>query len=201
MRVERAVNYMTTLGPGNRLCVWVNGCSRGCKGCVSSRLQKIDEGTEVDIHEYFFGYNLSNIDGVTISGGEPFDQISELCRLVDYFRKRGVDDILVYTGYTYKELIEMKNPEVNTVLSQIAVLIDGPYIEELDDGLCNIKGSSNQNIYYLDPKVKEKYERYINPVRNVKEMTLGNVMLSVGIPDKAYIENFNKAKESETQYG
>ena len=50
MRIERAVNYVRALGPGRRLCVWVNGCCRHCEGCVSERLQKIDEETDVDIY-------------------------------------------------------------------------------------------------------------------------------------------------------
>ena len=192
MRIERAVNYMTSLGPGRRLCVWVNGCNRRCEGCVSKRLQEVDEGTEVDIYEYFFGYNLEAIDGVTISGGEPFEQADELCRLTEYFRRRGVSDILVYTGYTYEELVSMENLSVKKVLESISVLIDGPYIKELDFGISNIKGSENQRIHYLDASVKDFYQRYITDTRNVKEVTLGNVLLGVGIPSKEYIENFNK---------
>ena len=95
MRIERAVNYVTTLGPGRRLCIWVNGCPRKCEGCVSQRLQLVDEGTENDIYEYFFAYNMESIDGVTVSGGEPFMQADELLKLVEYLKRRGVSDILV----------------------------------------------------------------------------------------------------------
>ena len=183
---------MTALGPGRRLCVWVNGCQRRCEGCVSARLREIDEGTEVDIYEYFFGYNLEAIDGVTISGGEPFDQPEELSRLVEYFRRRGITDILVYTGYTYEELLKMENPSVAKALSYISVLIDGPYVKDLDFGISNIKGSDNQKIHYFDESVKEFYSAYISDTRSVKEITLGNVLLGVGIPSKEYVENFNK---------
>lgn len=194
MRIERAVNYVEALGPGRRLCVWVNGCSRRCKGCVSARLQAVDEGTEAEIEEYFLGYNLSAIDGVTVSGGEPFEQIAELERLVKYFRRRGVKDILVYTGYTLEELRAKKDERVERILSQISVLIDGPYVAELDSGKGNLKGSENQTVHYLDESVRAAYEAYQTERRSVQEMTLGNVLLGVGIPDTEYIKRFNQEK-------
>lgn len=192
MRIERAVNYIRTLGPGLRLCIWVNGCSRGCPGCVSKRLQEADEGTEVDIYEYFSRYNLERIDGVTVSGGEPFEQPEELRKLVDYFTKRGIEDILVYTGYTLSELCAKKNRDIDSVLEKISVLIDGPYILERDSGRGNLTGSDNQCIHYLIPKYREEYEAYIKELRAPEEMILGNTLLSVGIPDRQYIDEFER---------
>ena len=192
MRIERVVNYITTLGPGSRLCIWVNGCSRKCVGCVSPNLQNVDESTEVDIYECLYAYNLELIDGVTISGGEPFEQAEELYRLVRYIRRRGIRDILVYTGYTYDQLKDMQSAAVDGVLEAISVLIDGPYVEELDFGVSNIKGSDNQEIHYLDPSVRKKYEAYIKNERNVSEMILANVFLGIGIPCKSYVQEFNQ---------
>ena len=195
MRIERAVNYVTALGPGKRLCVWVNGCSRRCIGCVSQRLQRIDESTEVDIDEYFFGYNLTAIDGVTISGGEPFDQCKELNRLVKYFKKHGIEDILVYTGFTIEELRRRCDKDVDEILKNISVLIDGEYIKELDFGEGNLKGSDNQRILYLNEGVKERYTAYLKAERGMQEMVLGNTMLAVGIPSEEYIQSFNDKKK------
>lgn len=192
MRIERAVNYVTALGPGRRLCVWVNGCSRGCKGCVSERLQKIDPTTETDIDEYFFGYNLSSIEGVTVSGGEPFEQREELLRLLKYFKRKGVKDILVYTGYTLEELQKEGDEKVEEILKLVSVLIDGAYVAEQDLGTHNLKGSENQRILYLDESVKEKYEAYVKERREMQEMQLANVKLGVGIPTAEYIEKFKK---------
>ena len=192
MRIERAVNYIRTLGPGLRLCIWVNGCSRGCPGCVSQRLQQPDESTDVDIYEYFVGYNLDRIDGVTISGGEPFEQPEELNKLVDYLIKRGMRDILVYTGYTLSELKSQKNNCIDLVLGKISVLIDGPYIIERDMGKGNLRGSDNQCIHYLFPEYKDVYDSYISELREPEELILGNTLLSVGIPDRQYIEEFKR---------
>jgi anaerobic ribonucleoside-triphosphate reductase activating protein len=153
-------------------------------------LQTPDDSTEVDIYDYFSEYNLSRTDGVTVSGGEPFEQPAELHRLVDYFIRRGVSDILVYTGYTVEELRCMKNPDVDGVLEKISVLIDGPYVVERDNGKGNLMGSDNQRIHYLIPKYKSLYEQYLNDDRLPEEMILGNTFLAVGIPDRDYIEAF-----------
>ena len=194
MRIERALNYVTALGPGSRLAVWVNGCSRACPGCVSQRLQKVDERTEVDIEEYFFGYRTDGIDGVTVSGGEPFEQTAELLHLVEYFRHRGVRDILVYTGFTLEELQARNDPDTTAVLARISVLIDGPYIAECDSGKGNLKGSDNQKIHFFDPTLRPAYDACFCEERAVQEFTLPGSLLAVGIPDPAYIEAFRKKK-------
>lgn len=192
MRIERAVNYITTLGPGKRLGIWVNGCKRGCPKCVSERLQKYDSTTEVDIKEFLKDFNLINIDGVTISGGEPFEQPEELNILVTFLLEKGIEDILVYTGFTLEELIQLNDVNINEILTKIAVLIDGPYIYELDDQKNNIKGSSNQRIIYLKKFFQQSYELWIQNKRNMQEMIIGNTMLAVGIPEETYIEKFKK---------
>ena len=83
--MERIVSGVTTLGPGKRIAIWVNGCNRACPGCISPRLQKFDESTECNIIDILGNYDLVNIDGITISGGEPFEQIDDLYDLVCYF--------------------------------------------------------------------------------------------------------------------
>lgn len=192
MRIERALTNVETLGPGRRLAIWVNGCKRRCPGCVSKRLQLANIATEFPIEEYFEGFDFSKVDGVTISGGEPFEQIAELSKLVCYLKKEKIEDILVYTGYQLSELQAMQNQDVDTILENIAVLIDGPYILELDDQKHNLKGSSNQEIHYLLPKYETKYQEYIKTTRKMQEFEIENTLIGVGIPDELYIKNFNK---------
>lgn len=195
MRIERVVSGITTLGPGKRLVIWTNGCSRKCPGCVSQRLQTIDEFTEMDIETLLDGFDFEDTDGVTISGGEPFEQISELGRLLMHLRSRGVDDILIYTGYTLQELHEMQHPNVEYALSQCSVLIDGPYVLSEDTGRGNLKGSENQCIHFLDLSVKQRYLSYMKDQRSMQELDMGNIRLGAGIPDRAYIERFQNKNQ------
>lgn len=192
MRIDRVVTNITTLGPGNRLGIWVNGCSRGCKGCVSENLQPVVLSTEGRIEDFLEGFNFKKIDGVTISGGEPFEQIKELKKLIGFLRNQQIEDILVYTGYTLDELIKKNNKDITYILDNIAVLIDGPYVLELDDQKHNLKGSTNQKIHYFKSEYEEKYNEFISNVRCMQEFELANILLGVGIPTKEYIDNFRK---------
>ena len=88
----------------------------------------------------------------------------------------------------------MKNKNVDYILNNIAVLIDGPYVLELDDQKHNLKGSTNQKIHYLNEKYGSSYNEFISTNRHMQEFTIANILLGVGIPTKEYIEEF-KSKE------
>lgn len=194
MRIERAVNYVETLGPGKRLCIWVNGCSRGCPGCMSSRLQQVDPSVEVNVEDYLEDFNFHSIDGVTVSGGEPFEQTPELVRLLTYCRYRGLHDILVYTGFTLEELKQRKDEDTEKALSMISVLVDGPYVASLNHGCGNMMGSTNQRVIILDESLTAVYQEYVSETRDMQEFVLGNVLLGVGIPQDGYIDDFLNRK-------
>lgn len=190
MQIERVINGIKTLGPGARLVIWVNGCNRRCKNCVSARLQAFNPDNDQNVVDLLNSFDLKHIDGVTISGGEPFEQCYDLWLAVKFLKESGIDDILIYSGYTYAELLDMHNTIVDKILANIAVLIDGPYIDELNDDTNNLKGSKNQNILFLDPKYEETYSSYCKANREMQEFQIGNYIVSAGIPTKAYIQKF-----------
>lgn len=192
MQIERIISDITTLGPGMRLCIWVNGCKRNCVGCVSPRLKEFVPDNDQDVIALLNQFDLSSIDGVTISGGEPFEQVHDLWLLVEHIRKLGIDDILIYTGYTISELLNKNDSEIYKILSNIAVLIDGPYIHELNNDENNLLGSSNQKVIYLNAQYIPIYENYCKKQRSIQEITAGNILIGVGIPTKEYVTNFNK---------
>lgn len=174
---------VTTLGPGRRLAIWVQGCNRKCQGCVSPELQSY-EGMQYDV-AYLANVFLSliaenSLDGVTISGGEPFDQEEELLQLCSLLT--GVE-IIVYSGYSTKELL--KNREEPIWNANIAVLITGPYMQELDDNL-PLKGSSNQEIIYRNESVSQKYVSYLENTLQRKQQffILDENVYMAGIPSK-----------------
>ena len=195
MQNERAISNVQTLGPGNRLVIWVNGCNRRCRGCVSPNLQPFDPNNDVNVLEFMAGFDLSEFDGITISGGEPFEQPEDLCVLVEYCKRNGIDDILVYTGYTESELVDKRNPYIDSVLSSIAVLIDGPYIIELDNGTDNLKGSANQRIIVKNKDFQDVYYLYHKKGREMQVFNMGKFIVAAGIPDSAFIKSFENNEE------
>ena len=95
-------------------------------------------------------------------------------------------DILVYSGYTLEELRAKEEQGVQSVLKQIAVLIDGEYIEELNDNSV-LRGSSNQKIHILSPELKDKYETYFQTAKNqIQNFTTTDGIVSVGIHRKGF---------------
>ncbi|RHO81805.1 4Fe-4S cluster-binding domain-containing protein [Ruminococcus sp. AF41-9] len=146
------------LGPSPRYIVWFHGCSRNCPGCIAIDWNRknfpafeLSVRTMVEIIQ-----QSGNIEGITISGGEPFLQIDALYELVSELRKTELG-IIIYSGYRLSELKEMSNEKVKKILSEIDVLIDGNYEEKLDDDL-PYRGSSNQVIYQFTDRYRDFFK-------------------------------------------
>ena len=122
---------ITTLGPGKRVGIWTYGCNKRCSGCMSKHTWEIDlsKGRTVSsiIEEVKHIIEGDTVDGVTVSGGEPFLQ-EDLNELLKGIKALGINDILVYTGYLIDELKDKME-----TIKNIGVLIDGPYVDELND--------------------------------------------------------------------
>jgi anaerobic ribonucleoside-triphosphate reductase activating protein len=141
----------------------------------------------------------TKVDGVTISGGEPFLQAKELASVVAFLNHLKLDDILIYTGYTKEELVLQKDPSIDYILDNIAVLIDGPYVDSLNDNL-PLRGSSNQRIHYIRPAYKHLYEQYMEQVpRGLQSVMVGEYLWHVGIPRTDAIEKMRELVALQTK--
>ncbi len=111
-------------------------------------MQDENYGETIDIHSILKDIlkNSPIIDGVTISGGEPFLQAKNLISLIKLLKTHNIN-IWVYSGYTYEELI---TKQTNTdILNLIDVLVDGRFIMDKHDENLLYRGSSNQRILSL----------------------------------------------------
>ena len=174
----------TTLGYGQRLSIWTIGCHRHCRSCSNPELQAPCPEKDVQVNELLQPIRslVDKIDGVTITGGEPFDQPDDLLSLLTSIRSFGIRDILVYTGYTLNELIELGG-SYSTCLQQVGVLIDGVYRDECNDGR-SIRGSSNQVIHLLDKGLAERYSDVLQWPRRSEVVNCNGLLISIGIPPK-----------------
>lgn len=151
------VNYIGPIlfaqGPGKRYTIWVQGCSIHCPGCsnvdtwdpMKGTLRSVDEL----VGEILTSYVRKEIDGVTITGGEPLDQfapVRELCRAL-----RPVS-IFMTTGYT---LARIHQREQDSILDLLDIVCAGPFVQSQ---ICSgeYKGSSNQEIYALTDLGREQ---------------------------------------------
>lgn len=187
MNVARILYPVEVLGPGNRIGIWVCGCRRGCKGCSNPELWEQKPEYEASIDEIVGLISRiaesHEIDGFTISGGEPMDQAPELASLIEELKQYS-EDILIYTGYRIEEL--QKRNETVKVLNQTAVLIDGEYREEENTDVL-LRGSENQRIHILNEDLRDKYEPYLVTAHNqIQNFTTLNGVVSVGIHKKGF---------------
>lgn len=133
-------------GPGIRFAVFVQGCPHRCPGCHNPQTHPAEGGTAMAVETVFAQFRRNPmLKGVTLSGGEPFCQagpLAELARLVHGAGK----DVVVYTGYTYEELAGSGDPDVQALLSETDLLIDGPFIQAQADPELAFCGSGNQRL-------------------------------------------------------
>jgi len=156
IRINKAHYPVTVLGPGRRIGIWLQGCSIGCKGCVSQDTWDLAGGAETSV-DALLGWCRRVADpegpaGVTISGGEPFDQpeaLLALLRALDGWRAgAGLDfDIFCYSGYPLKRLKASFAPQ----LELIDLLCPEPYVDALPESKV-WRGSLNQPLVPLTPR-------------------------------------------------
>lgn len=147
-------------GPGVRVCIFVSGCRRNCLGCQNKPAQDFRYGqlfTDNTILEIIEALKYSYIKGLTICGGEPFEQENQkdVLKLIKEVRKVFSDskDIWIYTGYELNDLLlngqkYISSNITDTILQLANVLVTGPFIlSQRDVSSANPwKGSRNQQI-------------------------------------------------------
>ncbi len=148
MRVAGFYDNSCTNGEGWRSVLFVSGCPHKCQGCHNPQTWDYNYGEKVTDTSIYINKILKNkklIDGITISGGEPFQErnIKPLIEIIDAVKNEGLN-IWCYTGYRYEDL--KKNENYKLLLNKIDILVDGPFIK--DEFCPNIKfrGSKNQRI-------------------------------------------------------
>ena len=143
---------VTSLGPGRRVVLWVAGCDKKCDGCVSPEMQAATAGRSISVsalRERMLKLDPA-IDGITISGGEPFDQASALAELLEQIRDdRPKWNVLVYSGYTLAQIAEDRRR--SALLPFVDVVIDGPFLRDMP-AKHPLAGSGNQVIHFLSAR-------------------------------------------------
>lgn len=162
LRVHRFLSFSRANGPGIRAVVWVQGCSLGCPGCFNPGMHSPAGGEFASVDDLFERVVAlgGDIEGISVSGGEPLQQWRPLLALLQRVRRETQLSILMFTGYSWQELQRM--PEVEAVLACVDVLIAGRYDESLraGDGLL---GSENQTVHVLTGRYSERDLRSVPP--------------------------------------
>ena len=164
LRVFNIIKSTKVEGPGIRYCIWVQGCSRHCKGCQAVHTWSHEGGELYNVEDILEDILLekNKIEGVTFLGGEPFEQSDALGIIAEEVRKNGLS-VVCFTGGKIEEL--RKNPANKKLLDNVDLLIDGEFIEELTDYSRPWCGSLNQRYHFLTDRYSEEiFTKYKNKV-------------------------------------
>lgn len=133
-------------GRGFRFVIFTQGCPHSCHGCHNPQTHDFNDGKWADVQDLYEEIcDNPLLKGVTFSGGEPFCQPNPLVALAKLIHTRKLD-LTIFTGYTYEELLEKRDPDVDALLSETDILIDGRFVLEQKDLTLCFKGSRNQRI-------------------------------------------------------
>ncbi len=159
-------------GPGARFVVWLQGCTLGCPGCFNPTTHDPRGGDSQSIDE-IAAQIPDDVEGLTLSGGEPLQQAEAAAALLDAARARGLST-LAFSGYSIDEIRAL--PGGPAVLARLDVLIDGRYVagERLATGL---RGSANQRIQLLTPRYTLA-EIEATPVAEIRISKSGELILT-----------------------
>ena len=182
MQIDRLLYPVHSLGPGDRLAIWIRGCKKRCFNCANPELQLFNPNSEVSmtVIKEMISKIDKKIDGITITGREPFCQAKDLFEIITFMLEI-TDDILIFTGYSKKEIYDLNNDYAIKCIEKATVVIYGEYVDELNDNHTPLIASSNQVIEFHNPKINNKYINYMNNGRIIENFYYNDNLISVGI--------------------
>jgi len=185
---------VTTLGPGRRVGLWVQGCTLACAGCISQDTWTTKDGALIEVARLAATIaglvDEHDLDGVTISGGEPFQQAMPLRHLLEELRERVAADVdlLVYSGYRWSQLREF----FSDVVALADAVISEPFIADRPPVHAWV-GSGNQQIHAVSLLGAVRYANVPLRVREMQCSVEGGRVWLTGIPRQGDMELFERA--------
>lgn len=155
LRVASLIDDSIVDGPGLRYAIYVQGCPHHCPGCHNPQTHDFTGGQNIDTLEIWNEIRENPLlSGITFSGGEPFSQPKPLLELA---KKAHTKDLSVwaYSGWTFDELLSQENNDINALLREIDVLIDGAFQLEQRSLELSFRGSRNQRLIDVPASLKE----------------------------------------------
>jgi anaerobic ribonucleoside-triphosphate reductase activating protein len=200
LQLNKAHYPVTALGPGRRIGIWTQGCSIHCPGCVSLDTWKPDRSKAIAVDALIAWCRRVSSDapeGITISGGEPFDQPRALAQLLAGLQRWRASttppfDILCYSGYRLEKL----QKEHRRVLAQLDAIICDPYVAARPTERW-WRGSDNQRLVPLSALGEARYRQYVEaPADAPKRFQVvadGERIWFVGIPRRGDLDRIEAA--------
>jgi len=176
LRLHSRVN-----GPGIRSVIWVQGCTIGCPGCYNPHTHAHRAKHLVDPRDLAEHFLKVDADGLTILGGEPFEQAAACAVLAATYRASG-RSVMVFSGYRFEVLQGPTDRAVHDFLAEIDLLIAGPFVAQLAQDVSLWRGSSNQTVHFLTEHLRHAVDHDVNAEPLVEINTDGGAVFTSGFP-------------------
>jgi anaerobic ribonucleoside-triphosphate reductase activating protein len=159
LRIARVVPVTEAEGPGRRFAVWVQGCAIRCPGCCNPRMLDPARGraTSPGALAGRIRRVRAEVEGVTLLGGEPFDQAAPLAEVAAACRAMGLS-VAVFTGYPLERLRARRDAGARALLAATDLLVDGPYLASRPERDRRWVGSTNQRFHFLTDRYRPGVE-------------------------------------------
>jgi anaerobic ribonucleoside-triphosphate reductase activating protein len=193
-RISRVHAPVTVLGPGRRLGIWFQGCSIGCRGCVSRDTWDAGAGRELPVAELAAHcrdrIEALGLEGITLSGGEPFEQPEALAELLTelapWCEARGIDR-LCYSGLPMKRL----TAEYSHILALLDAVMPEPFAMSQPNGEV-WRGSANQPLVLLSALARQRYREVPKVHPGLQVSVDSNRVWFIGIPREGDMDRITR---------
>ncbi len=196
IRIANLVPVTEAEGPGARFALWFQGCPLRCPGCCNPEMLPFEGGTlytlEELVEEIRRSHEEHQLEGITLLGGEPLAHAKKGVAIARAVHEMGLN-VMIFTGYTLEEARAMPDQDIQDLLDETDILVDGPYLREMPETERRWIGSSNQRVHFLSDRADANDPRWLLP--NTLEIRLRDNELTVnGFPAKHAVGLWKRPK-------
>lgn len=169
LHIHRTIPITEAEGPGKRFALWTQGCPIRCSGCFNPQTWSSEGGEVFTVEEMYERVRgVSEIEGVSLLGGEPLAQAGPLATLAERCKEGGLS-VVTFTGYEYDHIVKANRPDWNALLATTDLLLAGPFIQSQRDFSRPWIGSRNQQFIFLSERYRH-LQSQLNEIPNRLEV-------------------------------
>lgn len=180
MQIARFEPRTSVEGPGERSVVWFQGCRIGCRDCCNPEMHDSESGISASPSELADMIVKAGSEGLTLLGGEPLDQVTELIEMLEELKKGYRHGIIMFSGYTYEKIMADDLKEKAAGLCDL--LIAGPFMPEFASPDRRWIGSDNQTIHFMSSLYVEELKDWPPGKKEIEIIIRDGVILINGTP-------------------
>ncbi len=185
VKLAQVIPQTRAEGPGVRFAIWFQGCPFRCPGCCNPEMLSFSGGDQSPVGEVIHQIRetqatVTELEGITFLGGEPFAQASSAAKIARSAQSLGLS-VMIFTGYVWQDLQQNQDRCVQELISHTDLLVDGLYDQTQPDTSRRWIGSTNQQIHYLTARYSKEDSYWQEP--NTLEIRLENKTVTInGFP-------------------